>query len=148
MWHLKLTVHKNPKIDEAEITIAYSGIDIRLEKLISYIKQYTFIFQAKIGSDLCFVPAEEVYYIDSTDGKTFLYSKDKVYSCSENLTEFERKLIDSTFVRISKNCILNISFLESVAPLWNHRLEAILANGEKLTVTRHYIENLKEKIMD
>ena len=148
MWHLKLTVHKDPKIDEAEITIDYSGIDIRLEKLISYIKQYTFIFQAKIESDLCFVPAEEVYYIDSTDGKTFLYSKDKVYSCSENLTEFERKLIDSTFVRISKNCILNISFLESVAPLWNHRLEAILANGEKLTVTRHYIEILKEKIMD
>ena len=148
MWHLKLTVHKDPKIDEAEITIDYSGIDIRLEKLISYIKQYTFIFQAKIESDLCFVPAEEVYYIDSTDGKTFLYSKDKVYSCSENLTELERKLIDSTFVRISKNCILNISFLESVAPLWNHRLEAILANGEKLTVTRHYIEILKEKIMD
>ena len=145
---MKLTVHKDPKIDEAEITIDYSGIDIRLEKLISYIKQYTFIFQAKIESDLCFVPAEEVYYIDSTDGKTFLYSKDKVYSCSENLTEFERKLIDSTFVRISKNCILNISFLESVAPLWNHRLEAILANGEKLTVTRHYIEILKEKIME
>lgn len=146
--NLKLTVHKDPKIDETEITIDYSEADARLERLLAYIKQYTFIFQAKIESDLCFVPAEEIYYIDSTDGKTFLYSKEKVYSYSESLSDLECKLANTAFVRISKSCILNITYLESVAPLWNHRLEAVLTNGEKLIVTRHYIENLKEKIMD
>nr|WP_319487749.1 LytTR family DNA-binding domain-containing protein [uncultured Caproiciproducens sp.] len=145
---MKLAIHKGSEFSEAEITVNCSKIDVRLERLIRYIKQYTFIFQAKTETGLCFVPAEEIYFIDSVDGKTFLYSKEKVYGYSENLSELESKLIDSAFVRISKSCILNTVYLESVAPLWNHRLEAVLTNGEKLIVARHYIENLKEKMMD
>lgn len=145
---MKLIIQKDPAIHETEIKIKCSDIDARLGRLIKSIKQYAFIFQAKTESGLCFVPAEDVYYIDSVDGKTFIYLKEKVLSCAESLSEFEGKLAGSTFVRISKNCILNISYLEYVNPLWNHRLEAILTNGEKLIVARHYIESLKEKIID
>ena len=44
------------------------------------------------------------------------------------------------------NCLVNTSFLQSVRPLYNHRLEATLQNGEKLVITRNYIEPLKEKL--
>lgn len=148
MQSLKLTIFQDSKVSETEIIINCSEVDERLERLIKHIKQYTFIFLAKTEAGVCFVPAETVYYIDSVDSKTFLYSEDKVYDCSESLSEFENKLADSTFVRISKNCILNITYLESVCPLWNHRLEANLTNGEKLVVTRHYIESLKKKTKD
>lgn len=148
MMLLKLVVNEDSKFDEPEIIIKCSKIDAGLEQLINYIKQYTFIFQAKTEQGLCFVPAQDVYYIDSVDSKTFLYSKDKIYSCSETLYELENKLSDSSFIRISKNCIINTGYLESVSPLWNHRLEAVLVNGEKLVVTRHYIDALKEKISE
>jgi len=143
---LKLTINKDPKASETEITINCPIVDERLEQLIKHIKQYTYTFRAKIDGELYLVPAEKIYYIDSVDSKTFLYSLGNVYNSSESLSELENKLVDSTFIRISKNCILNISYLESVHPLWNHRLEALLLNGEKLIVTRHYVENLKEKI--
>lgn len=143
---MKLTVHKDPKFTEAEIIINCSELDVRLGHLIKYIQQYTYIFQAKTETGVCLVPAEDIFYIDSVDGKTFFYLKDKVYGCKESLYEFENELKNSTFVRISKNCILNTAYLQSVNPLWNQRLEATLSNGEKLIITRHYIENLKEKI--
>ncbi len=143
---LKLTIHKDPKASETEITITCPEVDERLEQLIKHIKQYSYTFRAKLDSEMCLITAEKIYYIDSIDSKTFLYSAQNVYISSESLSELENKLVDSTFIRISKNCILNISYLESVHPLCNHRLEALLLNGEKLIITRHYIQNLKEKI--
>ena len=143
---LKLTIHEDPGISETEIAITCSEVDERLAHLIKHIRQYAYTFNAKKNGETCLITAEKVYYIDSVDSKTFLYSAQNVYTISESLYELENKLADSTFIRISKNCILNISYLKSVHPLWNHRLEALLINGEKLVVTRHYIENLKEKI--
>ena len=46
------------------------------------------------------------------------------------LSALEEKLANTTFVRISKNCIVNTAWLKSVSPLWNHRLEALLKNGD------------------
>lgn len=145
--YLKVTIQKDPNIKETEIVVHCSEVSVRLQKLIDHIHQYSFVFEAKTQSGMCMVPAEEIYYIDSTDGKTFLYTKEKVYDYSKSLSEIESIVPNSSFVRISKNCILNITYLESVNPFWNHRLEAILTNGEKLMVTRHYIKSLKEKIL-
>lgn len=145
---MKLRVNKDPEARETEISVRCSKVDARLERLIHYISQYTYTFQAKTETGVCFVPAEDVCYIDSADGKTFLYLEHEVLGCAESLTELEKKLADAAFVRISKNCIVNVSYLKQVNPLWNHRLEAVLTSGEKLIVTRHYIENLKEKVLD
>lgn len=139
---VKLTVHEVPDAAETEIAIYCQSIDERLQRLIRQIRQYTYIFQAKTESGQCLVPAEKIYYIDSVDSKTFLYAEKDIYNSPETLSELENKLLDSTFVRVSKNCILNIAFLKSVQPLWNNRLEAHLINGEKLIITRHYIKNL------
>lgn len=145
---LKLTIHKDANVSETEISVTCSEVDERLEQLMKHIRQYTYTFRAKIDDQMYLISAEKIYYIDSVDSKTFLYAAENVYIGSESLSELENKLVDSTFIRISKNCILNISYLKSVHPLWNHRLEALLLSGEKLIVTRHYIENLKEKIKD
>ncbi|MBC3798133.1 LytTR family transcriptional regulator DNA-binding domain-containing protein [Acetobacterium tundrae] len=143
---MKLKIHQVPNASETEIVINCQVVDERLEQLIKYITQYTYTLRAKKEGKFCFVPAEKIYYIDSVDSKTFLYSAETVYNSAESLIILENKLLDSTFVRISKNCILNIAYLESVHALWNHRLEASLFTGEKLIVTRHYIESLKAKI--
>ena len=89
---------------------------------------------------------ESIYYMDSTDGKTFLYQKAQVYQCRETLTALEEKLCQTTFVRISKNCIINTAFLQHVEPHFNHRLKAVLKNGEQLIITRNYIDTLRRKL--
>ena len=80
------------------------------------------------------------------DGKTFLYLEKEVYSSRETLARLEERLKRTAFLRISKNCILNTDCLVSVRPLFNHRLEALLSNDEKLIITRNYIAALKEKL--
>ena len=143
---MKLTVKKDPSLAETEVIVKYPQSSPDLDGLVRCIRQYDCSFQAKLEDRICLISARDVLYMDSADGKTFLYTKDRVYGLDSSLAELEAKLDGAGFVRISKNCILNISSLQSVRPYWNHRLEAVLMNGEKLIVTRHYIEELKEKI--
>lgn len=69
-----------------------------------------------------------------------------MYSAKETLTSLEQLLSGTAFIRISKSCIVNTDFLKCVRPLYNHRLEAELKNGERLIITRNYIELLKQKL--
>jgi DNA-binding LytR/AlgR family response regulator len=121
-------------------------MDERLKRLVDYIRQFSFSLKGINNNEIYNIPLENILYIDSVDGKTFLYCKRAVYESKETLASLEQTLMYSPFVRISKNCILNISALKSVRSTLNHKMEATLLNGEKLVVNRNYIDLLKSKL--
>lgn len=143
---MKLTIHQDLSVPETEIIINCAGIDPRLQQLIEQIRQYGFTLTGYQENREFHLPPESIFFIDSTDGRTFLYQEKAVYECRETLANLEKQLSRTTFVRISKNCLINVSFLEHVKPLYNHRLEAVLKNGEKLIITRNYLEPLRAKL--
>ena len=83
--------------------------------------------------------------MDSADGRTYLYLEKEVYYCRETLASLEARLPALPLPGSAKAVWSTPSFLQSVRPLYNHRLEATLQNGEKLVITRNYIEPLKGK---
>ena len=143
---MKLTIEESLDNNEVEITIKCGVMDNRLRRLIETIREYSFSIQCKKNNEIYTIPLEDVYYIESVDKKTFIYCKSEVYETTNTLINLEEKLTNTSFIRISKSCILNISYLQNVTPLWNHRFEATLKNYEKLIITRHYIEELKNKL--
>lgn len=143
---MKLTLQQGLDIPETEIIIRCSTVDERLAKLIDSIRQYSFSLEGKYEGASYLVPLEKILYIDSVDGRSFFYTAHQVYETKETLAALESKLINTSFFRISKNCILNLSNLKCVSPLWNHRMEATLKSGEKLIITRNYISALKDKL--
>ena len=92
------------------------------------------------------VAASDIYYIESVDKHSFVYCKDKVYQTGLRLYQLEEELPAAGFVRISKSCIVNIKVMQSIKPMHNSRLEATLINGEKLTVTRKYIHEIRTRL--
>ncbi|MDE6740492.1 MAG: LytTR family transcriptional regulator DNA-binding domain-containing protein [Lachnospiraceae bacterium] len=143
---MKLTIHQELGIPETEIIINCAHMDARIHHLIAMIRQHSFSLTAYQEEKEFQLPLEQIYFIDSVDGKTFLYLEKEVYFCRSTLAVLEEKLVHTSFIRISKNCIINTNFLKSVRPLYNHRLEASLENGETLVVARNYIEALKNKL--
>lgn len=146
--YLKFIIDKSDKYTETEIIIKCSSIDERVKKIIDIIE--------KSESDDTFltVQAEEitrkikfkdVFYFESVDERTFVYTQDNVYRCKEKLYELEKILKESPFVRISKSCILNTDCLESIRASFNGKLEALLINGEKVIINRHYVPDFKRK---
>lgn len=143
---MKLTINQSLDYREPEIIINCSVTDEHLQKLIDVIRQFTFSLKGVFNGCTYNIPLESIMYIDSVDGRTFLYCSDQIYEYKDTLASLEHLLLHSPFVRISKNCIMNSYSLKSVKSTPNHRMEAYLKNGEKLIVNRNYIESLKKKL--
>ena len=142
---MKLILEQKEGI-ETEIVIRFGLMDERLARLVESIRAQQFSLAMKCKGELFAVLPEQILYLESVDGKTFAYTAAEVYESTQSLQTIEAKLGNCGFVRISKSCLLNVSALVSIAPLWNQRYEAKLKNGEKVVVNRHYIGALKQKL--
>ncbi|MCL2321006.1 MAG: LytTR family transcriptional regulator [Oscillospiraceae bacterium] len=142
---MKLVIDQSKEYKEVEITIKCGIVDKRLEKLISQIRLYSFSVLGKKDNKIFNIALENIYYFESVDEKSFIYTEDDVFETEFKLYELEKDLVDSRFVRISKSCILNIENLLSVKALLNGKYEATMNNDEKLIINRHYVPLFKEK---
>lgn len=143
---MKLIIDQSSENEEVEIIVKCGLIDARLEQLISQIRLYSFSVTAKKEGRRYQLPLNDVCYFESVDNKTFVYTKDDVVECDLKLYELEEQVTRTNFVRISKACILNLMMLKSVRALLNGKMEALLENGERVVINRHYVEALKEKL--
>ena len=145
MKDLKLTIDKSPKYIEAEINIKCDEIDKTIQDVIDLVQNKQRNISVQQDGSTKTISLGSVYYLESVDEKTFVYGKDEVFSTVMKLYEAEEILSGTSFVRISKSCILNIDILDSVKVMLNGKMEATLDNGEKLIINRHYVPGFKKK---
>ena len=88
---------------------------------------------------------DRVYYFESVDKRTFVYTKDKCYETKYRLYELE-EMIPYDFFRCSKAMIINIKKISSVKAEFNARMRAVLLNGEEVIISRNYVKDLKGKL--
>ena len=89
------------------------------------------------------VAVSDIYYFESVDGKTFLYTKEQVYETSYRIYELESMLRPKNFLRISKSMLLNLLKIRSIQSALNGRFAAVLLSGEEVIISRNYVKGLK-----
>ena len=92
------------------------------------------------------VAVSELHYIESVDGKTFLYTRDAVYETAYRIYELENLLKPKAFQRVSKSMLLNLMKIRSIQPAFNGRLTAVLNSGEEVIISRSYVKDLKSAL--
>ncbi len=92
------------------------------------------------------IAVSDIFYIESVDNKTFLYTKDRVYETKQKLYELEKMLIQKHFLRVSKSTLLNLMKISAIKPALNSRFTAILFSGEQVVITRKYVPELKKAL--
>ncbi len=143
---MKIEIIQNENINETEITIKAKVLDEELSEVIACLSLIGNTVAGEREGVVSFVPLKDIYYFESVDNKTFFCTKDEVYEIKSRLYELEEKLSNTTFVRISKPVIANLKKLKSIKRTKGARLEALLANGEKLLVSRQYVNTIKDKL--
>ena len=86
-----------------------------------------------------------IYYIESVDKKTFVYTKDACYETKYRLYELE-KLLLGYFMRCSKATILNLKKVKAVKSEMSGRLNATLLNNEVIVISRSYVKDVKGRL--
>ena len=92
------------------------------------------------------VAVTDVCYVESVDGKTFLYTNDRVYETAYRIYELEELLKTKHFLRISKPMLVNLMKIQSIQPAFNGRFLALLNSGEKVIISRNYVKALKSAL--
>lgn len=132
--------------EDIEVLIKYAKMNETVIKLEEFIKSFQKTVKCRNENSELWVKASDIYYIESVDKHTFVYCESKVYFSELRLYQLIDDLEPYGFVRISKSCIINITMLESIRPLVNSRLEALLSNGERVNVTRKFIPAIRKKL--
>ena len=92
------------------------------------------------------IAVSDVFYIESVDNKTFIYTKNKVYETRHKLYELEEILKEKRFLRVSKSTLLNLMKVSAIKPALNSRFTAELFSGEQVVITRKYVPELKKAL--
>ena len=92
-----------------------------------------------------FCKLTQIYYIESVDKRTYIYTKGECYESRERLYELEEKL-GAYFVRISKSMIVNLRKIRNVSAEPGGRMVAVLLNAERVIISRSYVKEIKRRL--
>lgn len=86
-----------------------------------------------------------IYYIESVDKHTYVYTKDECYETKYRLYELD-EILGDYFVRCSKSMIVNLRKVSSVKSELGGRLETTLLNNEQIIISRSYVKEIKRRL--
>ena len=141
---MKVTILEKKADEEDELIVRCDYLDESLTKLINQFKTGKGKMNFYKDSKIVFVEPEEVLYFESVDDTVFAYTKDSVYETKLKLYQLEEELPASIFFRANKAVIVNLDKIDSLAPVFGGRFEAVLENGYKVVISRNYLSTLKE----
>lgn len=143
---MKITINELEENEEVEIVINCKRIDENLLKIIGAIRAFDKKITGSKDGKLFVLEGDEIYYFESVDKKTFMYTDKDIYENTMRLYELEERFSNTDFFRASKSTIINLSKVKIITPMFGGRLEVVLENDEKLIVSRQYVPLLKNKL--
>lgn len=133
---------------DIEVLIKYAKMNKDVERLVALLQAVDTRIKCRLEDSEKLVNASEVYYFESVDKRTFVYCERSVYRTELRLYQLIEDLGHLGFVQINKSCLLNINVLDEIKQLQNSRMEATLINGERLYITRRYLENIRQALQE
>jgi DNA-binding LytR/AlgR family response regulator len=143
---MQLRVERDSSLDDLHVLITYVEPDQMLGRLVCAIKNLGEKIEAHDEDRTVMLNVVDIYYFESVDKRTFAYCKHEVYRVSERLYQIKEKLARAGCVQVNKACLLNVNMLESIRSTPNSKMEAELSNGERVSVSRKYLPEIKAAI--
>lgn len=143
---MQISISKIPKEKDERTVIECHEITPKINSIVKYIKSLQGTISGELDERNYEIAISDIYYVESVDNKTYLYTSKKVYSSTKRLYEIEALLDEASFLRISKAVVVNLMKIKSIKPALNGRFSAVLANGEEVIISRKYVPDLKKKI--
>ena len=128
---------------EEKVTIEVKRITpsvLRAIEMLNHPDDLT-VFQ---GNKVFLLATPDIFYIETVDSKTYVYTENEVYLSKSKLSEIENFLDKGDFIRISKQVLVNLQKIENIYPVGGGRFQAQLSNLEDIIISRQFVPKLKE----
>lgn len=143
---MRIKIDEQENLQEIVVTISCRKVDKEVSDIIKLLKMKSKTISGIKENEVILVKVFEILYIESVDKKTFIYTKEDVFQCKEKLYELEEILEKESFIRVSKNTIVNLNKVSKIVPDISRRLILTLENKEKVIVSRSFTFNFKKSL--
>lgn len=118
---MDIRINEDPACGEPEIVIRCREMDERVVRMIAALRAAEQKLAGVRNGRTFVVDPAEVYYAESVDKRTFLYTADAIYESPLRLYEMEERFGAGDFFRASKSAVVNLARVKSLSPM--HRRE-------------------------
>jgi DNA-binding LytR/AlgR family response regulator len=148
---VNLKKNENLKKDEFIIELQYSNETPNLSHFIDYINNYELNYKNKVivlddNYSLLEIELKDIIMFYSDKKYNYCKIKDKSYKVKSKLYELEE--INTDFIRISKNCIINITHVEKFDIGETGKIVVILDDLTEAIVSRRKMPNIIKYLDD
>lgn len=132
--------------DENELVLRCRELDDEILEVLSILQERSAKLAGYRDGETHMLQPVDVLYAEAVDGKTFLYTTDAVLETHQSLAGLQEAYSEAGLLRIGKSQLCNLRHVARLKSLPNSRIEITLDNGEKLIVSRRYIQDLEERL--
>ena len=140
---MKVQIKKDQTDSTVFAEIHCRDITDEVSRLERYIKNFGSFIPAREDGNTVNLSLDEIYYIESVDNKTNIYTEKSVLLTDKRLYELEEMLDEKDFFRCSKSMIVHLDKVTELKPEITRNILATLKNGEVIIVSRRYVPQLK-----
>ena len=140
--NMKFTINQISEGEE-EVILNYKEMNEEVSNIVAFFRnEGKKIVGWKEKTQVVIVP-NKILYIESVDGRTFVYTEDEVYKVNYSLLQMKEILRDISFFRCSKSMIMNIDKVLNLKSLSSNRIDATMINGEHIMISRTYASEFR-----
>ena len=142
---MQVHIEKVSSKDEEQAVIKAVEVTDEIRGAIELLEGESKGFAVNRDGQVFIIKASAVYYIESVDKKTFVYTKQGCYDCKYRLYELE-VMLGGYFMRCSKSMIINLRKVKNVKSQMSGRIDATLLNDEVVIISRGYVKEVKRRL--
>ena len=142
--------------NESFVFEAYNSTDsfgfVRKDKLETDLKEFIARYDrnsqrntylaVKNGTDVAKIKYSDIVYFEKVVNNVEIHTKNAKFSIRKTISEIEKQLTDSGFVRTHIGYIVNLDYISLI-----NSKEIVLSNGETVPLSRKNIKSVKEKFL-
>lgn len=143
---MRIILEEDPAWEEVEVTIRCKEVTPQVAGLVASLRRFDHRLTGEREGKTYLLEAGELFYIESVEKRTFLYTQDGVFETPLRLYELEEQLAARDFVRAGKSVLLNFAHVAALRPDFGGRMRVTMSNGEVVVASRQYVPALKAKL--
>lgn len=143
---MKVEIDIDEKYQDTVVKITSPRLTPEVEKMVSLLRMMDSQIPVKKADETYILDTEKILYIEAVERNTFVYTEEEVYESNLKLYEFEPRLSERDFIRISKQGLLNLKKVKSLKADINRRIRVTLVNDEQIVVSRMYSDELRSRL--
>lgn len=142
---MKYTITQIKEGDD-ELTLRYQNLTPEVERVLKFMNGEQIKLVGLSDNVKIIIEPNEILYVESVDGKLFVYTEKDVVRLDYTLSQMSRILNGINFFRCSKSMIINIDKVRYLKSLPSNRIDAIMCNGEHVMINRTYASDFRKRL--